>query len=273
MRHDPHFQRPAPGAACHALPRECARCSHVTSTMCRMVGDRTVPALRKHHLEKGATLERSPRGGVVGVLKRGYLLQERSLPDGRRTVMGLSVPGDVVGEPVETGSATAFTAATPVEICLWETEEVHRLMETDSAFLRQLMGEMDALHARQLDMLWQRGALKSHERVVAFLLHAAAIMPSAPAPGGGLVVTIELSRRDWADLTGTSIESISREMSRLARLGLVTQLGRGRYHLHDPEGLADLVGIDADGFVCRASPENPGPRVGGPHRAVARGGA
>lgn len=54
------------------------------------------------------------------------------------------------------------------------------------------------------------------------------------------------SGRDWAGITDTAVETVSRTMSALAAQGEVETLGRGRYRLVNPARLARLARLAPD---------------------------
>ena len=71
-------------------------------------------------------------------------------------------------------------------------------------------------------------------------------MPSEPLPDGSVVVSIPISRRDWADITNTTVETICRTLGQLAEPGVVESLAPGRYRIADLAELSRLAGIDPD---------------------------
>ena len=70
------------------------------------------------------------------------------------------------------------------------------------------------------------------------------IMPTEPQPDGSLILTLEVSRRDWADLTNTAIETVSRTMSYLADKDLVISLTPRKFRIRDFERLACVAGVE-----------------------------
>ncbi len=81
---------------------------------------------------------------------------------------------------------------------------------------------------------------------MAFLVMATDIMPSEPMPDGSLVLKLGFSRRDWADLTNTTVETICRTLADLAKTGLVRSVSPGRYLIRDLAELSALAGTDPD---------------------------
>lgn len=183
---------------------------------------------------------------LTGILRRGYLRTERILEDGRRCIVGLAVPADPVGAWLEGSGSCTISAATDIEICSFDPQQLRRQMARDPALRMEILRAAAEQHARQLELVWRRGALNSRERIIAFLVMAAELMESEPLPDGGLVISIPISRRDWADITNTTVETICRTLGQLAAQGLVETVAAGRYRIHDPDALSREAGIDPE---------------------------
>jgi CRP/FNR family transcriptional regulator len=183
-----------------------------------------------------------PRFG--GVLRKGYLRTERILADGRRSILGFLGPGDMIGEALGSVRGPALVAATDAELCVLDAACLRRAMQQDPALRHRLLAEAVRQHNRQLEMVWRRGAFNSRERVAAFLVMAAEFMPADHLPDGSIVLKVEVSRKDWADFTNTTPETISRTIGQLARAGLVEQLMPGRYRIRDIDALCLFAGLD-----------------------------
>lgn len=183
--------------------------------------------------------------GVLGVLKSGYLRKERNYGNGRRTIFGLSRPGEIIGTVPGRLSEVSVEAATDVEICCFEEDAVLQLMKGNKRFRFDLLLQAAILRNLQFELIWQRGALNSRERVIAFLVMMARFMPTEPLPDGSVIVSIDLSRRDWADMSNTATETISRTMTTLSTIGLVESVARHRYRISDLHRLANMAGMNA----------------------------
>ena len=188
--------------------------------------------------------EESEHPNFVGVLREGYLRTERILQDGRRSVLSFLVPGDVIGIMAGDLRAPALVAATEASICMFDSRALRRAMKADMRVNSRLLVELSRQHTRQLEMLWRRGALNSRERVVAFIVLATEFMPTEPLPNGELIVSIMVNRKDWADFTNTTVETVSRTLTSLAAEGLVETVARGRYRIRDLVALAEMAGLD-----------------------------
>jgi CRP/FNR family transcriptional regulator, anaerobic regulatory protein len=180
---------------------------------------------------------------ISGIVLRGLLRRVRLRSDGHRSLLGLAFPGDLVIGSSDWATGELLEAVTEVEICAFEVDALRQMMSEDDCIQRYVMRRITDQHARQLDMIWQRGALNSRERIIAVLVAVARRLPLEACPEGGCILSLPLPRRDWADLANTSVESISRTLGQLADKGLVRTLAPGRYWLRNLGLLAFLAGL------------------------------
>ena len=230
------------------IPAKCQRCDLRGAVLCRALCKTGVPGVKpatpRRFQQNEVIAQAGDASPVFGVLRRGYLRREIVQSNGRRILLGIVCPGDVVGSRDREALPFTLDAATEAEICVFDRPTVAIAVETNSTFRQHLAGEARRQHDALLEMIWRRGALTSRERILAFLVHAAEIMPCRKQPDGSLMLEIDLPRRDWADLTDTAVETISRTMTGLAATGLVTGVARNRYRIADLNQLAYLAGID-----------------------------
>ena len=234
--------RPAPDLADN---RDCMACN---SELCRLLsisGMNGIRSARSRRLERDETLfEEGQENCTLGVVQSGYLRKVRVSSDGRRTVLGLVMPGDIAGELPRRRIGYELEAASDVEICLFDGQTLRAIMASDGRVRLSLLQLVARQAALMDELIWQRGALSARERILAFLVMAARSMPVEPQTDGSLIVTIDVSRRDWADLSNTSVESISRTMSQLSDKGLVKTIAPGRFWFRNLDVLARMAGVE-----------------------------
>ncbi|MDG4648452.1 Crp/Fnr family transcriptional regulator [Roseibacterium sp. SDUM158017] len=246
--------------------RSCEGCALRGAELCRAMRDdgstgagrpavRTFPRGRQ-------ILEQGGQPGFLGVIRKGYVRRSTIRLSGKRILLGLAVPGDLVGALAGEASVCGLEAATDVEICLYDSAGVSRRMRHDPRIRQLVLREVDHLHQSLLEALWRYGTLTSRERIIAFLVSAASIMPVEPLPDGALVLTMEIDRRDWADLTNTAVETISRTLRYLEEKDLLTSLSPYRFRIRDLDRLALLAGVEppgreAEGRVASGPPASP----------------
>ena len=240
----------------HPLVPGCNRCALIGSELCRVVydeipGDRQQPKVRR--FSRGEVLvEQDEILDFLGVLRSGYVRQERLRLNGNHVLHRLASPGDIVGGVPGIATNCTSQAATDIEICVIDRVTMEHLMLESPRFRQVLSRETGREHRRLLESAWRRNALDSRERIIAFLVDATRIMPTEPLPDGSLILSVEVSRRDWADLTNTAVETISRTIRYLAEKEMVISLTPYKFRIRDLDQLAFLAGMEP--------PERPKPR-------------
>jgi CRP-like cAMP-binding protein len=222
----------------------CGSCPHHLAGICHLGA---LDRVRRVTLAPETVLfHQGDRTQRVGVLRSGYMRMVRFSAEGRRIGLGISRPGDMIGALPGRRIAHELEAATEVTLCMTDTATLERGMARLPALRRQMLVSTGEQLARVQEQIWLRGRLSSRERIIAFLVRAADYLPAWPQPDGSVIVDIPLPRRDWAGITDTAVETVSRTMSSLAAQGEVETLGRGRYRLANPARLARLARIGGD---------------------------
>ena len=264
----------APKGACDSCPLK-------TRHLCRALmahpdHARREPAARLRAIKADATIhEENERPRFAGILRKGYLRTERMLRDGRRSVMGFLAPGDMFGDAIGSIYGPALISATDAEYCAFDPTALRRVLQEDVRLNAQFLGEATKQYTRQLEMVWRRGALNSRERIVAFMVMAAEFMPTEPLPDGSIIVTIDLSRKDWADSSNTTVETICRTLTYLTEKDMIETVSPGRYLIRNLGVLARFAGLGSLGnrsamlqrepLDLFAEPRSPMSDSAGPH--------
>jgi CRP-like cAMP-binding protein len=160
--------------------------------------------------------------------------------DGRRSVLSLASPGDVVGGLPGRRFDYTIETVTAAELCVTDAAGLEDALARVPGLRRQILTNAADQLTRVQDLTWLRARLSSRERVIAFLVMAARVLPVAAQTDGSVIVAIPLPRRDWADLSGTAVETVSRVMSALAAEGEVAAIDRTHYRI---ASLARLRGM------------------------------
>lgn len=181
---------------------------------------------------------------ITGILRSGYLRMERISHDGRRDLIGLVVPGDLIGNWLGHQQGVTIEAATQAQICSFDPSTMRRLMNSDPALRIQLLRETAEQHARLLELIWRRGALSSRERIIAIMLMATEIMPVDSLSECEVVMKIEFSRKDWASLANTTVETVCRTLGQLSEKGLIESITPSLFRIPDLDKLARCAGLD-----------------------------
>ena len=160
-------------------------------------------------------------GNVLsGVVKLGKLL-----PDGRQQIVGLQFASDFLGRAFKDKATCHAEAATDVELCIFPRKPFESLLnEVHDLEDRLFANTLDELDAAR-DWLLLLGRQSAREKVARFLLMIARRIPNIGCGDDEDVDAIRfdlpLSRTDMADFLGLTIETVSRQITRLKTDGLI----------------------------------------------------
>ncbi|MGY4226355.1 CRP/FNR family transcriptional regulator [Bradyrhizobium sp. USDA 4503] len=169
--------------------------------------------------------EQSALAGSVFNVTDGVVRLYKSLPDGRRQIVGFALPGDFLGLALQDRYGVTAEAVNDVAVCRFVRSAFLAYVDGKPHLLRRLhefAGHELSLAQDQMLLLGRRSA---EEKIAAFLLH----MQTRYARIGSVSVTVPLpmSRQDIADYLGLTIETVSRTLTRLAREKVVLIVADG----------------------------------------------
>ncbi|RWA77282.1 Crp/Fnr family transcriptional regulator [Mesorhizobium sp.] len=146
----------------------------------------------------------------------GVVKLTKGLSDGRQQIVGLQFAPDFLGRPFKSESAIDAEAATEVSLCSFPRTVIERMMkaspELEHRLLKQTLNELDEAREWMLAL----GRKTASERVASFLLMIARnIDPAADPAARSASFDLPLTRADIADFLGLTIETVSRQLTRL----------------------------------------------------------
>ncbi len=213
----------------------CTDCVVRDQTLCSSLTDVELTALhtlgRKQKLARGGTLIWAGDDSLIcGNLLSGVLKLVASTADGREQIVGLLFAADFVGRPYADHSEFTITAVTDVELCLFPRGPFERVLEDhmrmERMLLQRTLAALDQARAQMLVLARSSAA----EKVAGFLASMAVRARSGGCQAtldGALTFDLPLSRGQIADVLGLTIETVSRQITRL-RLDRVINLPGGR---------------------------------------------
>lgn len=178
---------------------------------------------------------------LVYVLMVGKVKLTRLKPDGREVIIRFIEPGELFGGTALVGDAVytfSAEATEDSEALAWNSdtllEHVRRYPSLAVNALRLMAERVEELRSRLAALATER----VEQRLARMLLQLAE--RACPGAHEGGIVELNLSRRDLAELIGTTIYTASRILSRWDRQGLV-DARRRRVRIRDPQELTRLA--------------------------------
>jgi CRP-like cAMP-binding protein len=150
-------------------------------------------------------------------IERGLVRLYKLLNDGRRQIISFRYPGDVLGSDSLTEQCYSAEAVTDVTLRSLPREAAHRRMKDEPTFTSELIDLLSqelASTRSQISVLNRRSAI---EKLAAFILD----LWSRQVGKGGDRLTLELTRTDIADFLGLTIETVSRNLTKLRQRRII----------------------------------------------------
>ncbi len=229
----------------------CQHCSVRHSAVCSALTQAGLAALaargQQRRIERGATLVQAGQPWpLCASVQRGLLKISQLGSGGQEAIVGLLWPGDFIGLPFagQTVAAHDIVALAPVTLCVFPQAVMERTLadhpEMAQLLLARTLGELSAARGR-MAALARATALA---RVAGFISESARRDGACRTPAAGAAVArieLPLRRGEMADLLGLTIETVSRQVRRLERAGVIGLPGGRTVLIQDPDALAEAA--------------------------------
>lgn len=180
----------------------------------------------------------------LSLLAAGMVKVVRPTSDGQDVVLDILHPGDYFGSLGQLGDATYPDEATAQTHCC--------VLYTNAAEFQSLLSRYPPVAMATLELVAHRlraahetieglSAYTVQRRLASTLLNLTAKLDADHPPGTS--IELPFSRQDLADMTGATVETVSRVLSMFRRSGLITG-GRGWVAVRDRDRLAALASDD-----------------------------
>jgi CRP/FNR family transcriptional regulator len=152
----------------------------------------------------------------------GVVKLTKLMADGRQQIVGLQFAPDFLGRPFKRQTEIAAQAATEVKLCSFPAHVLDAMIketpELEHRLHEQALKELD--EAR--DWMLTLGRKTASEKVASFIhMIATHIDPDFEIPNHIIRFELPLKRADIADFLGLTIETVSRQLTKLRKAGVI----------------------------------------------------
>jgi CRP/FNR family transcriptional regulator len=173
----------------------------------------------------------------------GVVKLTKTLADGRQQIVGLQFAPDFLGRPFKAESELNAQAATGVSLCSFPRSAIERMMKEQPELEHRLLGQTLKELDQARDWMVTLGRKTASEKVASFLLLIARnIDPVADPDRKGTSFELPLSRADIADFLGLTIETVSRQLTKLRAEGVIRIENNRTVHVDSVARLAGRSG-------------------------------
>ncbi|MBC7281978.1 Crp/Fnr family transcriptional regulator [Hoeflea sp.] len=229
------------------LPVLCQACESRHRGVCGALTADQLLQLSKHStrrtLEPGAELAgESVQTKTYSNIISGVVKLSKMMADGRQQIVGLQFAPDFLGRPFRKENGVSAEAATDVKVCSFPKHVIERMIgempELEHKLLEQTLDELDEARNWMLTL----GRKTAGEKVASFLL---LIATHAYPDNDSDSVEFELpmSRMDIADFLGLTMETVSRQLTKLRADGVIRIVNNRHVEVPDIPRLSDRSGM------------------------------
>ncbi len=177
----------------------------------------------------------------------GVVKLTKMMSDGRQQIVGLQFAPDFLGRPFRRQSDVVAEAATDVRVCSFPRAVLEELTrqspEMEHRLHEQTLKELDEAREWMLTL----GRKSANEKVASFLLLIAMHHdPEAHLPHAEIRFDLPLKRSDIADFLGLTIETVSRQLTKLRKAGLIQIENTRTVIVRDIDALRDASEASSD---------------------------
>jgi CRP/FNR family transcriptional regulator len=221
----------------------CLHCPVQKRSMCGALHGAELAALGDlkhivHYKRKAVLFDQGERADCVHIVTEGGVRLYKTMPDGRRQIIGFALPGDLLGLAIDNSNAYSAEALIATSACRFSRKAFGELLDQMPHLLQRMHAMMSHELSIAQDHMMLLGQYSARQKVAAFVLQ---VRDRWRMNGASVHVPLPMSRQDIADYLGLSIETVSRTLGRLERMKLLVVVPDG-VRILDIDRLGKLVG-------------------------------
>lgn len=237
----------------HGIYKRCCNCQTRTAGICSALDGQSLDQLlsisRRRIIPAHQVIFRDgDEADQYFNIVSGVVKLVKMLADGQQHIVGLLYPPDFMGQSLSRHHTYYAEAATDVELCVYPRGPFEAFLKLHAEFERQIF----EMTVRELDFCrdWTLllGRKCSYERVAGFLLMMAKRMAQSGAGNesdNAAHFELPFTRAEMADYLGLTLETVSRQFSRLKKKNVITLPSSRDIIIPDVELLSAIAKIES----------------------------
>ncbi|NNJ77451.1 MAG: Crp/Fnr family transcriptional regulator [Anderseniella sp.] len=234
------------------LDLRCANCPVRHHAICSALDTPHIHELtdimtHRHFCAGDEVLHQDETSQLFAIIVRGIVKLTRMLPDGREQIVGLLSGSDILGDIETAVSHDSAQCVTDVEVCCFRRKQFEAVLEKHPELAHHLLKKASANLDEARDWMMVLGRLGAMEKVARFILwqcnkdHPGCIHQTSQQ--AKQVVHMPLKREEIAGFLGMTIETVSRNMSKLRADGIIEMPNAKDIRITDIDRLRDIAVI------------------------------
>lgn len=183
---------------------------------------------------------------LVANVIEGVLKLSTQTVDGKEQILGLAYPSDFLGRPFGSTTPYGVEALTDANVCTFRRSDFERFAREHPRLEHKLLERT----LSELDRTWRwmllLGRMNAEQKLASFLLETSERLAPADCAftfdEAPMQFTLPLTRQQIADVLGLTIETVSRQFSKMKKDGLIDLPTRREVTILERAALEDLAG-------------------------------
>ena len=196
---------------------------------------------RSSQLAKAHSLDFVGAGQQIVFVVDGATKLVAHASESRDQIVAFQFAGEVFTVPGPDNYSYSVSALKDCDILAFDSAEFLRLASSEAGVLHHLLENTTLSLRRCREKTIALGRKTAGERIAVFLIGMAERI--GVEQDGRLVLELPMSRRDISDSLGLTIETVSRQLSKLRDDGVIETVGRSGVILNAVESLRDRAGF------------------------------
>ena len=221
----------------------CSECNIRPYSFCRCLKEEKLKEFSKISSEKkfknkeNIFLQQDDAKNIYNITE-GNVKIYQLIDDGRIQIIGFLYPGDFFGSYKNGKYNYCAEAIGNARVCIFEQKKLDYYIENNMALAKELLNQTSHELTLAQDRMGVLGKLDATERLAKFLMNISEQRKRIGWQNNPL--SLPMTRQDIADYLGLTIETVSREVSKLKTSNIVKVLSSKQIYINDFNKLSNL---------------------------------
>ena len=219
----------------------CSVCKIRSYSFCRCLEEDELKDFEKISIERNFTnketifLQEEESRNLYNITE-GNIKIYQMLSDGRIQIIGFLYPGDFFGSYKKGKYNYSAESIGDVKLCVFKQEVLDNYLEKNMNLAKELLHMTSHELTLAQDRIGVLGKLNANQRMAAFILNVS--KQRARIGWQDNPISLPMMRQDIADYLGLTLETVSREFTKLKTSNLIKVLSSSQIYLRDKAGLS-----------------------------------
>ena len=224
----------------------CNICKIRSYSFCRCLNDDDLEVFSKISFQKkyadkeNIFLQNDPSKYLFNITE-GNVKIYQLLDDGRIQIIGFLYPGDFFGTYKNNKYNYSAEAIGDLKTCVFDQKILDKYMDQNLPLAKELINKTSYELTLAQDHMTVMGRLNAVEKIANFLLNISNQRKRIGWPSNP--ISLSMTRQDIADYLGLTIETVSREISKLKTSNIIKIISSKKLFINDFEKLSQISKI------------------------------